>query len=87
MTTLQQRYIAMRGGGFLPIEIEKGRWRNKPREQQISKQCDSGEVEDIYHFKLHCICHRHLRATYLPANESLENILMDRIYLKIYQFT
>ena len=78
-------------GGVLPIEIDKGRWRNKPREQRICKQCYSGEVEadgvtnqlkveDIYHFILHCTCHRNVRAAYQPPNESLENILMDRIY-------
>ena len=82
LSTQQRRYIAMCRGGVLPIEIEKGRWRNKPREQRICKQCVSGEVEDISHFILHCTCHRNLRETYLPPNESLEDILMGRTYLK-----
>jgi len=71
LTTQQRRYIAMCRGGILLFEIEKGRWSNKPRKQRICKQCDNGEVEDIYHFILHCTCNRNLRATYLPPNESL----------------
>ena len=82
LTTQQRRYIAMCRDGVLPIEIEKGRWRNEPRKQRICKQCDSVQVEDIQHFILHCTRHRNLRATYLTPNESLKNILTYRICLK-----
>ena len=37
LNTQQRQYITMCQGGVLPIEIEKGRWRNKPREQRICK--------------------------------------------------
>ena len=47
LTTQQRRYITMCRDGVLPIEIEKGRWRNEPRGQRICKQYDSGQVEDI----------------------------------------
>ena len=47
LTTQQRRYFTMCRDGVLPIEIEKGRWRNEPRRKGICKQYDSGQVEDI----------------------------------------
>ena len=40
--------------GTLPIEIEKGRYRGKPRNERYCKQCNINVVETEDHFLLHC---------------------------------
>ncbi len=35
---------------IMPLEIETGRWQNKPAEERICKVCESGEVENEFHF-------------------------------------
>ena len=77
----QRRQIAMTRGGVLPIEIEKGRWRGRPREQRICRQCTMGQVEDISHFILQCPVNRHLRNMYIP-NESLTDIMTNDTFLR-----
>ncbi len=36
--------------GILPLEIETGRWQNKPVEERICKVCESGKVENEFYF-------------------------------------
>ena len=36
------------------LPIERGRYENIPRDQRICKLCDSGEVEDEFHFTFKC---------------------------------
>ena len=45
-------------------------------------QCNSGEVEDLSHFILTCVHTSALRLLYIPRNETLENIINGRTYLK-----
>ena len=37
-----------------PLEIEKGRYQNKPVDQRICSQCNLDQIEDEKHFLLHC---------------------------------
>ena len=41
-------------GWTAELRIETGRWCGLIRDQQICKNCDAGEVEDVKHFLLHC---------------------------------
>jgi hypothetical protein len=36
------------------LQIERGRYENIPREERICKLCDSGEVENEFHFAVTC---------------------------------
>jgi hypothetical protein len=36
------------------LQIERGRYENIPREERICKLCDSGEVENEFHFAITC---------------------------------
>ena len=42
-------------------DIERGTYENIPRDQRICKLCDSGEIEDEFHFTLKCQKFGHLR--------------------------
>ncbi len=42
-------------------QIENGRYENIPRDQRICKLCDSGEIEDEFHFTFKCQKFDHLR--------------------------
>ena len=41
-------------GGTAELRIETGRWCGLRRDERICTMCDSGEVEDVDHFLLHC---------------------------------
>ena len=47
------------------LEIERGRYRNIPRDQRLCKIC-LNKVEDEYHFILRCNGYNDIRYTYLP---------------------
>ena len=49
------------------LEIEKGRHKKewKPREDRLCRNCDSGEVEDEFHFLLSCPIYTTLRQDFL----------------------
>ncbi len=51
--------------GILPLEIETGRWQNKPVEERICKVCESDEVENEFHFIFSCTLYNNIRATFL----------------------
>ena len=40
--------------GSLPLEVETQRYLNVPRENRICKICNTGQVEDIFHFCFVC---------------------------------
>ena len=54
LSNKQRRMISGLRGGVLPIELEKGRWRGRPRNERLWKQCNTGLVEDIPHFLYTC---------------------------------
>ena len=60
--------IAKLRSGTLPIEIEKGRYRNTKREERLCKLCTTGVIETEEHFLLHCPAH------YREINEFKDNI-------------
>ncbi len=65
-------YLAQYRCGILPLEIETGRWQNKPEEERISKVCESGEVENEFHFIFSCTLYYNIRATFL---QNIGNII------------
>ena len=75
LTNSQRRYIAMCRAGILPIEIEKGRWRGKPREERLCKQCNTGVVEDMNHFLMDCPKYQEIRTKYLQL-DNLQDIMI-----------
>ncbi len=58
--------------GILPLEIETGRWQNKPVEERICKICESGEAENEFHFIFSCTLYNNIRATFL---QNIGNII------------
>ncbi len=56
----------------MPLEIETGRWQNKPVEGRICKVCESGEVENEFHFIFSCTLYNNIRATFL---QNIGNII------------
>ena len=51
--------------GVLDLEIEKGRWENKPREERLCQVCPFSEIEDEAHFMFSCGAYEQQRATFL----------------------
>ncbi len=49
----------------MPLEIETDRWQNKPVQKRIRKVCESGEVENEFHFIFSCTLYNNIRATFL----------------------
>ncbi len=68
-------YLALYWCGILPLEIETARWQNKPVEERICKVCDSGEVENEFHFIFSCILYNYyIRTTFL---QNIGNIIRN----------
>ena len=58
------------------LQIEFGRYQNIPREERICKLCNSGEIEDEFHFSL--VCHQ-----YSEIRRNSEEILKTIFNLNI----
>ena len=43
-------------GGTAELRIETGSWYGLSRNEQVCKNCDAEEVEDVEHFLLCCVC-------------------------------
>ena len=54
ITRHERLNLAKLRSGTLPIEIEKGRYRNTARHERLCKQCSIGVVETEQHFLLDC---------------------------------
>ena len=59
-------------GGTAAFQIEMGRWHGLKREEQMCKECDSGEVEDVCHWLLQCSAWNHLRQPLLQAMDDVD---------------
>ena len=79
LTRKQRSVISLALSGTLPIEIEKGRWRQIPRENRICKQCDSNEVEDLIHFLVKCEKNERLRMEFYDYVTSKDNVNMNML--------
>ncbi len=47
-------------------------WQNKPVEERICKVCESGEVENEFHFIFSCTLYNNIRSTFL---QNIGNII------------
>ncbi len=47
-------------------------WQDKPVEERICKVCESGEVENEFHFIVSCTLYNNIRATFL---QNIGNII------------
>jgi len=52
--------------GCHELEIERGRYRNIPRQNRICTLCAQNSVEDEYHFLLCCEKYSDIRSLYIP---------------------
>ena len=50
--------------GILPIRIETGRYRGEPVSDRLCTLCSQDNVEDEYHFLLHCLKYSSLRTDF-----------------------
>ena len=51
--------------GFLKLEYVRGIWFKIPHNERVCKICDSGEIEDIYHFIVKCSAYENERRRFL----------------------
>ncbi len=51
--------------GVLPLAIETGRWKDVPLEKRLCAVCNSGNLENEYHFMLFCEGFKDTRTKYL----------------------
>ena len=65
----ERRMMLKLRGGTAALQIEVGRWHGMKREERVCKECDSGEVEDVFHWLLQCSAWDHLRQLLLEAME------------------
>ncbi len=79
MKRKHRSYLAQYRCGILPLEIETGRWQNKPVEKRICKVCESGEVENEFHFIFSCTLYNNIRATFLQNIGIIPNIMELKI--------
>ncbi len=63
MNRKHRSYLAQYQCGILLFEIETGRWQNKP--ERIFNVCESGEVENKFHFIFSCTLYKNIRSTFL----------------------
>ena len=59
--------------GILPLKIETGRFTNIPVDNRICVYCDSGEIEDEFHFVLSCEFYVDFRDILLQKCNELNN--------------
>ena len=64
---VERRMMLKLRGGMVEFQIEMGRWHGLKREEQVCKECDSGEAEDVCHWLLQCSAWDHLRQPLLEA--------------------
>ncbi len=51
--------------GVLPLHIETGRWKDKPIENRLCMACNSGNLENEYHFLGHCEAYEEVREEFV----------------------
>jgi len=61
----QRSLLAQLRTGILPLNIETGRFSNTKLEERICKICNSGNIENEYHFLFHCAYFNDERATFI----------------------
>ena len=71
--------------GVHDLEIERGRYRNVPRNERICKVCSDNKVEDEFHFILQCVAYSDIRTCFIPSRyyirpsiHNLHNLLASR---------
>ncbi len=60
-------YLAQYRRVILPLEIETGRWQNKPVEERIYEVSESGEVENEFHLIFSWPLYNNIRVTVIYA--------------------
>ena len=58
-----------------PLEIEKGRHLNIPRDERTCKVCTDGVIEDEEHFLLKCEVYQTLRVKYHMYEHNIQDFL------------
>ena len=56
-----RKTLAQFRAGVFPLELERGRWRGKPVEERICRQCTMLAVESEYHYLVECTKYNDLR--------------------------
>ena len=75
MNRKKRSYLAQYRCGILPLEVETGRWINKPVEERTCKICKDGSVEDENHVTFYCTAYVKLRqAFYEDISKNIYNI-------------
>ena len=63
-------------GGTAELRIETGRWCGLRRDERICTMCDSGEVEDVDHFLLHC-------TSLVEERMEMERLVKETVELRV----
>ena len=65
-------FLAQYRSGILPIELETGRWINKPVENRLCKLCHTDRIEDEHHITFDCSLYNDLRLDFMT---SIQNVI------------
>ncbi len=61
MSRKHRSYLAQFRCGILPLDIETGRWVNKPVESRLCQLCSNGDIEDETHVTFECTFYDNIR--------------------------
>ena len=73
----QRSHIAKLRLGILPINVELGRYRRKPREERLCELCDQKVVKDELHILFHCTAHNIGRQFLLEHAVRIDPMISD----------
>ncbi len=69
----QRSTVAKLKLGILPLQLEIGRWKDVALEERYYRLCQSGAIEDEFHFLMFCDKLKDVRtAMYLDLHEKTE---------------
>jgi hypothetical protein len=78
----QRSMLAQLRTGILPLHVETGRFSNKKLEDRKCNICNSGSVENEFHFLFHCSHYNHQRLTFFnELNSNVFENLEDHVKL------
>ncbi len=89
MSRKHRSYLAQFRCGILPLDIETGRWVNKPVESRLCQLCSNGDIEDETHVTFECTFYdnirnqfRHIVKEYVPDLDNLDKSSQLKLFME-----
>jgi hypothetical protein len=77
-TTTTRTFTQFRISNHTELQIEYGRYQNIPREERTCKLCNSGGIEDEFHFSLVCQKYNQLRGNSDPILKTIFDLNVSK---------